>query len=175
MLHEFLSIFAKHTQFDHENSRMSMLGKNRLVIRFSTSFTTEPRYIPLLVVTFCLTECQSLSFYSCRPFFMQDIILHCIEMQKRVIITLGQCYIQPQGELYMLHNTCGVSVSHTKIFVQEFDWYDPQDILTLLTSEIAITLLMSTTAPLSQKAGVLWLGMIRTRIICNPCQVSENL
>jgi hypothetical protein len=75
----------------------------------------------------------------------------------------------------MLHNTCGVSLSHTKFFGQEFDWYDPQDFLTLVTSEVAITLLMSTTPPLSQKAGVLWLGMTRARIICNPCQVSENL
>lgn len=75
----------------------------------------------------------------------------------------------------MLHNTCGVSVPHTKIFGQEFDWYDPQDILTLVTSEVAIALLMSTTAPLSQKAGVLWLGMTRARIICNLCHISENL
>jgi len=75
----------------------------------------------------------------------------------------------------MLHNTCGVSVSHTNIFGQEFDWYDPQDILTLVTSEVAITFLMSTTAPLSQKIGVLWLGMTRARIICYLCQVSENL
>jgi hypothetical protein len=64
----------------------------------------------------------------------------------------------------MLHNT-SVSVSHTKIFGQEFDWYDPQDILILVTSEVAITLLMSTAAPLSQKTGVLWLGMTRVRII----------
>ena len=75
----------------------------------------------------------------------------------------------------MLHNTCGVSVSHTKFFGQKFDWCDPQDILTLVTSEVAITLLMSTTAPLSQKAGVLWLGMTRARFICNLSQVLENL
>lgn len=66
-----------------------------------------------------------------------------------MVVTLGQCYIQPQGEFYVLHNTCGVSVSHTKIVGQEFDWYDPQDILTLVTFEVTITLLMSTTTPLS--------------------------
>jgi hypothetical protein len=75
----------------------------------------------------------------------------------------------------MLRYTCGVSASHTKIFGQGFDWYDPQVILTLVTSEVAITLLMSPTAPLSQRAGVLWLEMTRARIICNLCQVSENL
>jgi hypothetical protein len=75
----------------------------------------------------------------------------------------------------MLHNTCGVSIPHTKILGQEFDWYVPQDILTFVTSEVAITLLMSTTAPLLQKAGVLWLGMTRARIICSLCKVSENL
>jgi hypothetical protein len=75
----------------------------------------------------------------------------------------------------MLHNTCGVSVSNTEIFDQELNWYDLQDILTLVMSEVVITLLMSTTAHLTQNASVVWLGMTRARIICNQCPVSENL
>jgi len=38
-----------------------------------------------------------------------------------------------------------------------------------------MALLMSTTAPLLQKAGVLWLGMTRARIICNLCQFRKSV